>query len=134
MVTKKTNKKEADHHCCRNKKQKWILKSRGREKIIMQYAQLYQGLGIWLKITFSSIMSLLLPQSVQNVAWKCNVQSRSYQNNFVKLCYTQFYACTIEQIFLKKCPGILQTSSGKFLFWHTNFTYRTESLDNWNNS
>ena len=45
-------KKTPDHHCCRNKKQKWILKSRGREKIKMQYAQMCLSLGIWLKITF----------------------------------------------------------------------------------
>ena len=35
-----------DHHCCRNKKQKWILKSRDQEKIKMEVPQ---GLGMWLK-------------------------------------------------------------------------------------
>ena len=32
-----------DHHCCKNKKQKWILKSRDREKIKMQVPQLRPG-------------------------------------------------------------------------------------------
>ena len=33
----------------------------------------------------------------------------------------------------KNALGHLKTSLGKFLFWHTNFTYRMESLDNWYN-
>ena len=31
----------------------------------------------------------------------------------------------------KNALGHFKTSSGKFLFWHTNFTYRIESPDNW---
>ena len=33
----------------------------------------------------------------------------------------------------KHALGHFKTSSGKFLFWHTNFTYPIESLDIWYN-
>ena len=49
----------------------WILKSRVREKIIMKYGVLRHG--YLAKNNFSSIMSLSLLQSVQDMAWKCNV-------------------------------------------------------------
>ena len=42
------------------------------------YNEIYSGVlrpGYFAKNNFSSIMSLLLPQSVQDMAWRCNVQS-----------------------------------------------------------
>ena len=39
ITTVAETRNKPDHHCCKNKKEKWILKSRGREKIKMQFAQ-----------------------------------------------------------------------------------------------
>ena len=59
-------------------------------------------------------MSLLLPQSVQ--IWRGSVMCGAEVTKitfFVKFCYTQLYACTIEQFF--KCSGTFQDKLGQIL-------------------
>ena len=61
------------HHSCRNKKQKMDFEIQSSRE---NYNEICSGVlrsGYLAKNNFSSIMSLLLPQSVQDMAWKCNV-------------------------------------------------------------
>ena len=65
--------KNNGRHCCGNKKQKMDYEIQSSRE---NYNEICSGVlrpGYSAKNNFSSIMSLLLPQSVQDMAWKCNV-------------------------------------------------------------